>query len=396
MHNLSKTIKNQILPLLFLTSIFFVGFISRLLLAPLLPAVEKDLAIGHAKAGSFFLFVSSGLFVSLLCSNVIVSKISHRTCIVLSVVILGLALMATALAQEVWQIYLCLFFWGAAGGLYLPSGIATITTLIQPNHWGKALAVHELAPNLAFVMVPILVELLFNWFTWRGIPAVFGVIGILMGMLYLGFGKGGRFHGQAPRLTTYQRLLGNGSLWIMVFLFTLGVTGTLGIFSMLPLYLISERGMGRELANNLLGLSRISCIFVPFAAGWITDRLGPERTLAGIFTMAGLVTIFLGLARGAWVVVALFLQPIFAVCFFPAGLAALSFLGPPEERNAVVSLTSAFALLFGVGLVPICLGFLGETASFSLGICLAGGLMITGAFMAVRLKIYRSLEKSPD
>ena len=385
--NLSSTIKNQILPLLFLTSLFFMGFISRLLLAPLLPAIEKDLMIGHGKAGSFFLFLSSGLFVSLLFSNVVVSKITHRTAIVISVTILGIALMATALTREIWQIYLCLFFWGISGGLYLPSGIATLTTLIKPAHWGKAIAVHELAPNLAFVMVPILVEILFNWFSWRGIPVVFGSAGIMMGMLYLRYGKGGRFRGETPKLATYTDLLGNGSFWIMIFLFTLGVAGTLGIFTMLPLYLISKRGMERELANNLLGLSRISCIFVPFAAGWITDRMGPKRTLVGVFSLAGLITVLLGVASDSWVVVVLFLQPVFAVCFFPAGFAAISFLGSPAQRNYAVSLTSASALFLGAGIVPICLGFLGEKASFSLGISLAGGLMITGALVASRLDI---------
>jgi NNP family nitrate/nitrite transporter-like MFS transporter len=380
-------LKNQILPLLFLTAIFFIGFISRLLLAPLLPAIEKDLAIGHGEAGSFFLFVSAGLFISLLFSNIVVSKITHRTSIVLSATILGVALIATAFARDIWQIYVCLFLWGLSGGLYLPSGIATLTTLIKPVDWGKALAVHELAPNLSFVAVPIIVELLFNWFSWRGIPVVFGFIAILMGTIYARYGKGGRFYGDIPEPSTYKAIMRNPSFWIMTFLFTLGVIGSLGIFTMLPLYLIFERGMERELANNLLGLSRISCIFVPFAAGWITDRLGAKRALVGIFLLAGIVTILLGVAPDSWVVPVLFMQPVFAVCFFPAGFAAISFLGPPSQRNYVVSMTSALALLLGAGVVPACLGILGEKVSFSLGFSLAGGLMITGALLALGLKL---------
>ena len=375
------------MPLFFMTAIFFVGFVSRLLLAPLMPAIEKDLMIGHGEAGSFFFFVSAGLFISLLSSGVIVSKITHRTAIVLSSTILGIALIATALTRDIWQIYLCLFFWGISGGLYLPSGIATLTTLIKPAHWGKALAVHELAPNLGFVAVPILVEILFNWFSWRGIPVFFGAVAILMGLLFARYGKGGGFHGEAPKRSTYNALFKNTSFWIMLFLFALGVTGTLGIFTMLPLYLISEKGMERELANNLIGLSRISCIFVPFAAGWITDRLGPKRTLAGIFILSGLITILLGMAPDSWVVGVLFMQPVFAVCFFPAGFAAISSIGPPSQRNYAVSLTSACALLIGAGIVPVCLGVLGEKASFSLGISLAGVLMLAGALMALRLKL---------
>jgi NNP family nitrate/nitrite transporter-like MFS transporter len=381
------TSKNQILPLLFMTAIFFIAFVSRILLAPLMPAIEKDLMIGHGEAGSFFFFVSAGLFTSLLLSSLIVSKITHKTAIVLSSTILGIALIATALTRDIWQIYLCLFFWGISGGLYLPSGIATLTTLIKPAHWGKALAVHELAPNLGFVAVPIFVEILFHWFSWRGIPVFFGAVAILLGVLFARYGKGGRFHGEAPKRSTYKALFKNASFWIMILLFTLGVTGTLGIFTMLPLYLVSERGMERELANNLIGLSRISCIFVPFAAGWITDRLGAKLTLSGIFILSGLITVLLGVAPDSWIMVTLFMQPVVAVCFFPAGFAAISSIGPPSQRNYAVSLTSACSLLLGAGIVPVCLGILGEKASFALGISLAGGLMVTGAFLALRLKL---------
>jgi hypothetical protein len=40
--------------ILFLTSIFFLNFISRIIWAPLMPAIEGDLGIGHGEAGSFF------------------------------------------------------------------------------------------------------------------------------------------------------------------------------------------------------------------------------------------------------------------------------------------------------------------------------------------------------
>lgn len=379
--------KSQVIPLLLLTSIFLVGFTSRLLLAPLMPAIEKDLMIGHAEAGTFFFFVSAGIFVSLLSSSLIVSKITHRNSIILSSAVLGIALMATSLTREVWQLYLCLFFWGISGGLYLPSGIATLTTLIKPVHWGKALAVHELAPNISFVLIPILVELLFRWFPWRMIPTVFGAAAILMALVFARYGRGGRFCGEAPKFSTYRALLGNGSWWIMVLLFALGVTGTLGIFNMLPLYLTSERGMERETANTLIGLSRISCIFMAFASGWITDRLGAKRTLAVIFALSGSITMLLGLAPDSWITVVLFLQPVVAVCFFPAGFTAISSIGPPSQRNYTVALSSASSLLVGAGVVPVCLGLLAEKASFALGITLAGGLMVAGVFLALRLNL---------
>ena len=40
--------------LLLLTLLFFVNFMARIVQAPLLPAIEKDLGITHAEAGSLF------------------------------------------------------------------------------------------------------------------------------------------------------------------------------------------------------------------------------------------------------------------------------------------------------------------------------------------------------
>jgi len=46
----------------------------------------------------------------------------------------------------------------------------------------------------------------------------------------------------------------------MILFFTLGIGGTLGVYSMIPLYLVSERGMERTWVNTLFGLSRVLMI----------------------------------------------------------------------------------------------------------------------------------------
>ena len=47
---------------------------------------------------------------------------------------------------------------GMAAGPYMPSGLTTLTTLFKHRPWGKALVIHELAPNLSFVLVPLVTE----------------------------------------------------------------------------------------------------------------------------------------------------------------------------------------------------------------------------------------------
>lgn len=369
-----------------LALIFFLNFMARIILAPLLPTVEKDLGIGHGEAGSLFLLISMGFFPVLLGSGYFSSRLNHRKTIILSSIALGIALLGVSSSSSLWGIRLGLIFLGMAAGLYLPSGIATLTSMVTSRHWGKALAIHELAPNLSFVVAPLVAVAFLEWFSWRGVIAFLGGASLFVGMVYTRFGRGGEFPGEAPSLRSFRALLQDHNFRIMVLLFCLAVGASMGIFAMLPLYLVTERSMEQHHANTLIAISRISGLGVAFIAGWAVDRLGPRRTLSGIFLLTGLTTVMLGIAHGYWLIVDIFLQPALAVSFFPAGFAALALIGPPAIRNLAVSLSIPIAFLFGAGAIPIGIGIAGDAGSFALGIVVVGAIILTGLIFSLYLK----------
>jgi NNP family nitrate/nitrite transporter-like MFS transporter len=374
--------------LLYLTGIFFLNFIARVVLSPLMPTVEKDLNIGHGEAGSLFLFLSLGYFAGLLGSGVVSSRLTHRWTVILSSVAVGGSLLAVSLSQTLWSIRAVLIVLGISAGLYLPSGIATLTDTVSSRDWGKALAVHELAPILAFIAAPLLAEGLMIWFSWRGFVAVIGGAAVVAGAAFIRFGRGGTFPGEPPSPKTLRVLLQMPSFWVMMALFSMGIGSSLGVYAMLPLYLVAERGLDRALANTLVGLSRIAALGVVFLAGWATDRLGPKRALGGVFLSVGMATILLGLLRGMWIIPALFSQPVLAQCFFPAGFAALSKIGPPQIRNVAVSLTIPLAFLSGAGAIPAGIGVMGEEGFFWLGFVMLGALLMGSIILLQYLKFY--------
>ena len=378
---------SRIGPLLLLTAIFFFNFTARVVYAPLMPEIEVNLNITHAVAGSLFFYISIGYFITLLGSGWIAASLNHQRTIILSTVVLGLTLICTAFSSGLWTIRITLLLLGAAAGLYLPSGIATLTALFNPRHWGKAIAVHELAPNLGFVMAPLLSELIMMWFSWRAVPVMLGVTTVLLGVTFARYGHGGSFTGDAPGLASFKVFLTSPAFWIMIMLFGLGVASTLGIYTMLPLYLVTEHAIDRNFANALVSFSRISSLFMALAGGWASDRFGPRKTMIIVFLFSGVATIAMGTVSGNWVLWAIFLQPMVAVCFFPAGFAALSCIGPPEARNIAVSLAVPIAFMIGGGAVPIFIGFMGDVASFAAGICLVGSIIILGAVLAYFLKL---------
>jgi len=274
-----------------------------------------------------------------------------------------------------------------AAGPYLPSGIATLISLTSPKNWGKALAIHELAPNLGLVAAPLISEALLGWCSWQGVMALLGVGSVLLGMAFARFGKGGRFPGEAPTFGSFKTLLADPAFRIMLLLFALGIGSSFGIYTMLPLYLVVEQEMNQNWANTLIALSRVSVVGMAFVAGWAVDRLGPKRTLAWVFLLTGLTTMLLGAAPKAWVVLFVFLQPALAGCFFPVGFTALSLVGPPSVRNVAVSLAIPLATLMGGGVVPIGLGMMGDAGSFAMGITLLGGLILAGSLLSLCLKL---------
>jgi NNP family nitrate/nitrite transporter-like MFS transporter len=362
--------------LLYLTTLFYLNFLARVILAPLMPPIESDLKIGHAEAGSLFLLISLGYFVGLLGSGVVSSRLTHRRAIILSSGALGGSLLAVSLSHEIWLIRSALFMLGLSAGLYLPSGMATLTNVVGPRDWGKAIAFHELAPILSFISAPLLAEGLMIWFPWRGVVAVIGGAALLASGAFRVFGRGGTFPGEFPNPKNLQALLTIPSFWIMVVFFGMGIGASLGVYTMVPLYLVSEEGLERRLANTLVGLSRIAAMGIIFLAGWVTDRLGPRRTMGAVFLACGMATMLLGLLHGRWIFTPLFLQPVIASSFFPAALAAVSKIGPPQLRNLTVSFTLAAAYIIAGGAIPTGIGLLGGHGFFSLGFVLVGLLLI--------------------
>jgi MFS transporter, NNP family, nitrate/nitrite transporter len=377
--------RSQLVPVLLITAVFFLNFTARIILAPLMPTIETQLGIRHTQAGALFFFLSCGYFFSLLSTNFITCWLTHRQTILLSAFGVGATLLGFCFVQTFHQLCLGFVILGVTAGLYLPSGIATLTALIQQQHWGKGLAVHELAPNLGFVTAPLIAEFLIRWLTWQEILAVVGIASLLTGIAFALFGKGGRFSGQPPRLLSFQQILCNSRFWIMAVLFGLAIGSSMGVYAVLPLYLVAERGLDRDWTNTIIAVSRISGLVMGFVSGWATDRFSAPLVMAAVLLLSGLFTAMLGLAPDHAIVGMVFLQPMIAVCFFPAGFAVLSSMAPAGSRNVVVALTVPLGFLIGGGVIPAVVGWMGDTSTLAFGLTLVGCLIFAGFVLSLFL-----------
>jgi len=262
-------------PLFLLVAIFSLNFTCRIILAPLLPIITRDLSLGYGGAGSLFFLIQVGYSVGLLVSSVLSARLTHRHTILLSTSGLGSVLLVVALSTSASALRVELVCLGVVAGLYLRSSIATITGFVDQAHWGKAIAIHELAPNLGFI-------------------------------------------------------------------FSVAIGSGLGLYTMMPLYLVSEVGLDREVANTVTGFSRVPGIALIFLAGAFADRIGYRRSLAISLTATGALTVLLGAAQGRVLTpILLLLQAPASVCFFPVAYSLLSTMFPLAQRGLAVSLVTA-------------------------------------------------------
>ncbi|UCB46603.1 MAG: MFS transporter [Spirochaetota bacterium] len=380
--------KKQInLGLIFLLSGgFFLNLLARTVFSPLLLSFEQELGITHKAATTFFLFISLGYSIGMLLSGYVSSVLSHRHTIVTGLFIGGVSLFGVASFGSVNLIRFCLFILGAGMGVYLPSGLTAIVDSAAKKHRGKALSIHEIGPNLSFVIAPIYAQLFLSKSSWRLSLLVIGGLCILYCVVILMFFNEGRSYGERFNPTNLRAILLNPVFWVMTLFICIIIGATLGIYSILPTYLIAERGMEQRLVNTIVGLSRISVIPLIFLTGVLVDRFGTKRLLAIIVALSGITTGLIGFNLGPFLIAVVFIQPIMTTCFYPVTLTAIAHIWPESSYNVVISLMIPVSVAIGGGVVPVLMGIAGEGGSFAKGIVILGALILLSLLSLLFLK----------
>lgn len=371
----------------FLAVIVFLNLLVRVILSPLLLTIENDLSITRSQASGFFLFISLGYVSTMLNSGFISAKLSHRGTILLSIISTGLVLLLISRNISLNAMRIALILLGMSCGLYLPSGIAVITRLADSKNWGKAIAIHELGPNMSLIAAPLLVEVLLRFYPWRVIFLLLGFACLLSGILFAVLVKEGNFRGEPPNFANLGLILSKSSFWIITILLCLVIGTALGVYLVLPTYLVSDQGMEQDSVNLLVGLSRASGIFMVFLSGWLVDRFGVRFTLGAIGLTVGVLTVLLGLTHGIGLVLVVILQPMLIAGFFPAAFAALACIGPARTRNVAVSLMIPAGNLIGGGVVPAAMGRLAEHGAFAIGFIVIGAMLTASILLLFFLKL---------
>jgi MFS transporter, NNP family, nitrate/nitrite transporter len=382
--------------IVFITALFFLTFVGRLIFSPLLPSMQADASLGLSptQAGSLFFLGAIGAFAGSLVAGLLSSRIRHRGSLLLSVFLVAATLVGGYFSHSLWGLRAVFFVLGACSGLHQPSSIATLTATVRKEDWGRALSIHQLAPPLSLVAGPLIAVALLRWFSWNEVLLWMAGLTAVVGVAFmLSTGGVGAFVGDPPSPAMVKPVLRTRSFWIMIFLFALGMGAQVGVYTMLPLYLHGERGMAPDTSNTLLGLANIAPLVTVFLAGWVTTRVGEKRAIVLFLFLTGAAMVFVGALSGVGLYISVVLLAAFAVGFFPPAFAALSRIVQPTYRSLAAAFGPPAGFILGGGLLPTLLGYMGQAWSFSTGIIIIGAVIAVGSTASLGLKLLTNLEE---
>lgn len=356
----------------------------RTVFSPIMPLIEDEFLISHAKASSLFAFTSVGYGVSLFVSGMVASFFGYKRCILVSLSICAAVLFLVPQVKSLNHLIILGFILGLATGMHLPSIIPLITEYYEEKIWGKVLSFHDTGVSFGVFAAPFVALFFINFFSWR---VMFYVLSALFGVCLVVFFFACKDLGvQKTQRGFIGSVLKSRSLWILGIMWIFSVGANLAVYFIIPLYLTKELSLDIGYANTIFGFSRLGGAVVTIAAGFIIDRFSLKKTMFTVVFATGIFTLFLSHWNARVVEVFLFLQPSLIAVFFPVGLVSISRMFEKEKRSMATGFIGALSGLFGVGLLPYLLGLAGDFVSFRFGIFALGVMVILSSGLAYFLK----------
>jgi MFS family permease len=346
-----------------------MNFNGRTLFSPILPLIEDEFGVAHARAASIFTFISFGYALALFSSGMINGRLGSKRTILASLVISACIFFFIPTIHTFNLFYPVAFLMAFALGVYLPTIIPIITEYYEAGVWGKAIAIHESASSFSIFAAPFIALFLLTFLPWRAIFMVMGGVALLSALVFhltaTEIDQGGSGHKFNAGLLKRREIWIMGTLWI----FCSGCI--LGLYFILPLYLVKELGMDVRYANSVFGFSRAGMVVVAIAAGFVADRVNVRTTFFFVVLATGVMTMLLAVKDVRLIKPLLFIQATISGSFPPLALVAISRMFDRQSRGQATGFIITLGMI-GTGIIPYLIGLTGDLVTFRLGIFLLG------------------------
>jgi predicted MFS family arabinose efflux permease len=353
------------------------------MIAPLLPALARDLHVGIVAAGQLVtVFTLTYAFGSPVLTA-LTGAVRRRRLLIASMAGFAVANVLAAMATDFWLLMTARVLAALAAGLYVPNANALAGAVVAPEKRGTALAIVTAGTSIAVAFGVPVSALIGDGFGWR-LTFVMVAAYALVATTGLSLGLAPEVGAGLPVTTLRERA--EAALYKPVLLALLATllwaTAAYTAYTYLAVFLSTAAQIDGPLVGLVLFLWGAAAAAGVTAGGALSDRLGPRRVIvASLSLLAAALAMMSGgasflppwLARVP-IFVAIVVWGLSAWAFFPAQQARLIGIVGVKLAPIVLSLNASvmyagFALGAALGsvtvarLTPAALGWSGAASA---------------------------------
>lgn len=117
--------------------------------SPVLPLIEDEFQISHARASSLFIFESFGYEIPIFSPGVLSGIFGYKRSILGSLIVSAFIFFSIPFVKVFATLYIFSFIIGLATGTHLPAVIPLITSYYGEKLWGTSIAIHDSKASIA-------------------------------------------------------------------------------------------------------------------------------------------------------------------------------------------------------------------------------------------------------
>ncbi len=354
----------------------FFSMAARAIFSPLMPALQKELGGTLSTAGTLFLLANISYALAMLFSGFLAARIGHGKTIVAALASIAFGLFLTAFAPGIMLLGVGMLFIGAGAGAYPPSGLAMINAKISIRGRSTAFSFHEIGPNLALLLMPLMVLAMEPWIGWRGVLIWMAAVCGLAALAFLRWGATDSGIGAAPDYKTIGTILSLRGTWVGMVVLSATLAGLQGVYAILPAFLVTEYSLSPQYVNFLVTVSRISTVVLLLRAGSVINYFGRRQTIMWILLFSSFFTGLIGLVQGTLISIIVIIQPALLAVLVPALLSSVAEIGEIRYQNITYSVIISIGVCVGAGVTPALLGLFGDLGLGWVGFAALAGYMV--------------------
>ncbi|MGH2456622.1 MAG: MFS transporter [Candidatus Limnocylindria bacterium] len=309
--------------------------------------------------------------------------------------IFGAAMLVGGLSQSAGQLLASISAARVGASPQHPVGNSLLADAFPPRRRGFAISAHISGGNVGTILVPFVGGALLATVGWQATLALFGVPALAVGTL---IALRVREDGRAYRAAAQGAGSVRGQMWTVVrrrdlrlivgaALIAAGGRGLDIVAPFLVLYLRGPLGIDEATTAWLYALLLIGAVVGPLLAGWLSDRLGRQRTLVTYYLLSAVgILAFLAAGANLWLLAPLMLP--FGTAVFSESPVLQAYLadratGPMRDVAFSVYFTFAFGIgafwAFAIGTIVNWWGY-----PVAFGVMAASYVAAAGLLVAVR------------